>query len=99
MAAPALRRFAEKFDDELRFFRGWIDKPKAVGSIVPTSSVDRATHGLDHRHRIRACPCWRSGPEPASSPGRSWRVGSGRGSLYTVEYSADFVAPSEAQFS
>ncbi len=39
MAAPALRRFAEKFDDELKFFRGWIDKPRAVGSIVPTSSV------------------------------------------------------------
>ena len=32
-------RFAEKFDDELKFFKGWIDKPKAVGSIVPTSSV------------------------------------------------------------
>ena len=30
---------AEKFDDELRFFRGWIDRPKSVGSIVPTSSI------------------------------------------------------------
>ncbi len=32
------KTLAEKFDDELRFFKGWIDKPKAVGSIVPTSS-------------------------------------------------------------
>ena len=39
MAASGLRRFAEKFDDELKFFKGWIDKPRAVGSIVPTSSV------------------------------------------------------------
>ena len=38
MAASGLRRFAEKFDDELKFFKGWIDKPKAVGSIIPTSS-------------------------------------------------------------
>lgn len=33
------RALAAKFDEELRFFRGWMDKPKAVGSIVPTSGV------------------------------------------------------------
>jgi phosphatidylethanolamine/phosphatidyl-N-methylethanolamine N-methyltransferase len=33
------KALAERFDEELRFFRGWIDKPKAVGSIVPTSMV------------------------------------------------------------
>ena len=32
-------------------------------------------HGVDHRHRSRACRCSRSGPEQASSPGRSWRRG------------------------
>lgn len=37
---PGIRRtFVERFDEELRFFRGWIDKPKAVGSIIPTSAV------------------------------------------------------------
>lgn len=39
MAASGLRKLAKKFDDELKFFKGWIDKPKAVGSIIPTSSV------------------------------------------------------------
>ncbi|WP_309086333.1 phospholipid N-methyltransferase PmtA [Chelativorans sp.] len=33
------KAIVSRFDEELRFFRGWIDKPKAVGSIVPTSSV------------------------------------------------------------
>jgi len=33
------KALAAKFDEELRFFRGWMDKPKAVGSIVPTSGV------------------------------------------------------------
>ena len=33
------KTLAAKFDDELKFFKGWIDKPRAVGSIVPTSSV------------------------------------------------------------
>ena len=40
MAGSGLRKaLASKFDDELKFFKGWIDKPRAVGSIVPTSSV------------------------------------------------------------
>lgn len=33
------KAFVGKFDEELRFFRGWIDKPKAVGAIIPTSSI------------------------------------------------------------
>ena len=33
------KSLATKFDDELRFFKGWMDKPKAVGAIIPTSSV------------------------------------------------------------
>ncbi|WP_028034213.1 phospholipid N-methyltransferase PmtA [Chelativorans sp. J32] len=33
------KAIVSRFDEELRFFRGWIDKPKAVGSIVPTSSI------------------------------------------------------------
>jgi phosphatidylethanolamine/phosphatidyl-N-methylethanolamine N-methyltransferase len=39
-AGTSLKKtIAEKFDDEVRFFRGWLHTPKAVGSIVPTSSV------------------------------------------------------------
>ncbi|MCC2687202.1 MAG: SAM-dependent methyltransferase [Rhizobiaceae bacterium] len=33
------KTLARKFDDEIRFFKGWMTRPKAVGSIVPTSSV------------------------------------------------------------
>jgi Phospholipid N-methyltransferase len=29
----------EHFGDEVRFFRGWISRPRAVGSVIPTSSV------------------------------------------------------------
>ncbi|MDF1610425.1 methyltransferase domain-containing protein [Hoeflea sp. YIM 152468] len=32
-------RIARRFDDEIRFFKGWINGPKAVGAIMPTSSV------------------------------------------------------------
>lgn len=32
-------RLAQKFDHEIRFFKGWLEGPKTVGSIVPTSQV------------------------------------------------------------
>ena len=70
---PGLRKaLAEKFDDELKFFKGWIDKPKTVGSIVPTSSITARKHGLDRQSRSPACRCSRSDPAPASSPAPSW---------------------------
>lgn len=40
MGTAGLRKaIADKLDEEIRFFRGWIDKPKAVGAIIPTSSI------------------------------------------------------------
>lgn len=33
------RKLAQKFDDEIRFFKGWMNGPKTVGAIMPTSSV------------------------------------------------------------
>jgi phosphatidylethanolamine/phosphatidyl-N-methylethanolamine N-methyltransferase len=32
-------RLGRKFDEEIRFFKGWMDGPKSVGAICPTSSV------------------------------------------------------------
>jgi len=32
-------RLGRKFDEEIRFFKGWIDGPKSVGAILPTSAV------------------------------------------------------------
>lgn len=39
MAHQLRKTLVRKFGEELRFFKGWIDKPRAVGAIVPTSSV------------------------------------------------------------
>ncbi|MDO1580766.1 phospholipid N-methyltransferase PmtA [Rhizobium oryzicola] len=32
-------RLGRKFDEEIRFFKGWMDGPKRVGAILPTSGV------------------------------------------------------------
>ncbi|MCU0832251.1 MAG: methyltransferase domain-containing protein [Rhizobiaceae bacterium] len=46
MAHPIIRKvahsFERRFDEEIRFFRGWLDSPKAVGSIIPTSDATSA---------------------------------------------------------
>ncbi len=87
----AIRRaFAAKFDDELRFFRGWIHTPRSVGSIVPTSSVTA--------HRMASVIDMTSGlPVLEVGPGTGviTRAILARGvepeSLYAVEYAPDFV--------
>jgi phosphatidylethanolamine/phosphatidyl-N-methylethanolamine N-methyltransferase len=90
MAASGLRKFAEKFDDELKFFKGWIDKPRAVGSIVPTSSVTarRMASIIDTKSGM---PVLEVGP----GTGVITKAILGRGvkpaDVYTVEYSHDFV--------
>ncbi len=33
------RNVASRFDEEIRFFKSWIDKPKAMGAVLPTSNV------------------------------------------------------------
>lgn len=91
MAAPGLRKFAAKFDDELKFFKGWIDKPKAVGAIIPTSSVTarRMASVIDARSGL---PVLEVGP----GTGVITKAILGRGvkpsDLYAVEYSSEFVA-------
>ena len=70
MAASGLRRFAEQFYDELKFFKGWIDRPKDGRLNRSHQFRDRASYGLDHRHRSRVCRFSRSVLARASSPRR-----------------------------
>lgn len=90
MAASGLRKFAAKFDDELKFFRGWIDKPRAVGSIVPTSSVTarRMASIIDTKSGL---PVLEVGPGTGVVTKAILRHGVKPCDLYAVEYSHDFV--------
>jgi phosphatidylethanolamine/phosphatidyl-N-methylethanolamine N-methyltransferase len=90
MAASGLRKFAEKFDDELKFFKGWIDKPRAVGSIVPTSSVTarRMASIIDTKSGM---PVLEVGPGTGVITKAILGRGVNPADVYTVEYSHDFV--------
>lgn len=97
MAASGLRKFAAKFDDELKFFKGWIDKPRAVGSIIPTSSVTarRMASVIDIKSGL---PVLEVGPGTGVITKAILRRGVKPSDLYAVEYSHDFVTHLRRQF-
>ncbi|ESX80433.1 class I SAM-dependent methyltransferase [Mesorhizobium sp. M0027] len=89
--SPGLRKtLAEKFDDELKFFKGWIDKPKAVGSIVPTSSITarKMASIVDPKSGL---PVLEVGPGTGVITRAILAQGIKPENLYAVEYSTDFV--------
>ena len=88
---PGLRKaLAEKFDDELKFFKGWIDKPKAVGSIVPTSSIT-ARKMASVVNPKSGLPVLEVGPGTGVITRAILALGVKPENLYAVEYSTDFV--------
>ncbi|MER8379364.1 MULTISPECIES: phospholipid N-methyltransferase PmtA [unclassified Mesorhizobium] len=89
--SPGLRKtLAEKFDDELKFFKGWIDKPKAVGSIVPTSSIT-ARKMASIVNPKSGLPVLEVGPGTGVITRAILAQGIKPENLYAVEYSTDFV--------
>ena len=84
------KTLAEKFDDELKFFKGWIDKPKAVGSIVPTSSIT-ARKMASIVNPNSGLPVLEVGPGTGVITRAILARGVKPENLYAVEYSNDFV--------
>jgi phosphatidylethanolamine/phosphatidyl-N-methylethanolamine N-methyltransferase len=91
------RALAEKFDDELKFFKGWIDKPKAVGSIVPTSTIAarRMASVVDPGSGL---PVLELGPGTGVITRAILALGVKPENLYSIEYSEDFVRHLTALF-
>ena len=90
-ARTGLRKaLADKFDDELRFFKGWMDKPKAVGSIIPTSSFT-SRHMASVIDISSGLPVLEVGPGTGVITKAILARGVRPENLYAVEYSPDFV--------
>ena len=88
---PGLRSLAERFDDELRFFKGWIDKPRAVGSVVPTSAIT-AKRMASVVNPDSGFPVLELGPGTGVITKAILARGVEPGNLYSIEYCEDFVA-------
>ncbi|QFY62131.1 methyltransferase domain-containing protein [Rhizobium grahamii] len=89
MALRLKERLGRKFDEEIRFFKGMMQGPKTVGSIVPTSSITaRKMASVVNTHS--GLPVLELGP----GTGAITKAILGRGvkpeNLVAIEYSTDF---------
>ena len=85
------RSLAGHFADELRFLRGWIETPRAVGAIMPTSAaVSRLMASVIDTESGR--PVLELGPGTGVITRAILARGVAPRNLHLVEYSADFVA-------
>ncbi len=82
MAGQLGRKLAAKFDEEIRFFKGWIDGPKAVGAARRMASVIDTGSGL---------PVLELGPGTGVITKAILKQGVKPADLYSIEYSQDFV--------
>ncbi len=89
MVIQLQKRFAAKFDDEIRFFKGWIDGPKTVGAIIPTSPVTarRMASVIDTASDL---PVLELGPGTGAVTKEILRKGVSPDKLVSIEYSPDF---------
>jgi phosphatidylethanolamine/phosphatidyl-N-methylethanolamine N-methyltransferase len=89
MALRLKERLGKKFDEEIRFFKGMMQGPKTVGSIVPTSSVT-AKKMASVINLNSGLPVLELGP----GTGAITKAILGRGvkpdKLVAIEYSTDF---------
>lgn len=84
------RKIVERFDEELRFFKGWIDGPKAVGAILPTSGIT-AKRMASVINPSSGLPVLELGPGTGVITRAILKRGIDPEKLYSVEYSEDFV--------
>ncbi|MGB3415360.1 MAG: class I SAM-dependent methyltransferase [Mesorhizobium sp.] len=84
------KALTQKFDEELKFFKGWIDKPKAVGAIAPTSSITsrRMASIVDPSSGL---PVLETGPGTGVITKAILARGIAPQNLYSIEYSPNFV--------
>lgn len=97
MAGNLRRSLTERFDEELKFFKGWIDKPRAVGSIVPTSSVT-ARKMASVVNPASNLPVLELGPGTGVITKAILEAGVSPANLWCIEYSPDFVAHLERRY-
>ncbi len=98
MSANLASRLAGKFEDEIRFFRGWLNGPRTVGSIVPTSTIAaRSMASVVRPHS--GLPVLEIGPGTGVITRQILARGVAPRDLYLIEYCEDFVIALRKSFA
>ncbi|MDM9647099.1 phospholipid N-methyltransferase PmtA [Rhizobium sp. S163] len=82
-------RLGKKFDEEIRFFKGMMQGPKTVGSIVPTSSIT-AKKMASVINPNSGLPVLELGPGTGAITKAILQRGVKPENLVAIEYSTDF---------
>ncbi|GHC66980.1 phospholipid N-methyltransferase PmtA [Limoniibacter endophyticus] len=85
------KKFGSRFDEELRFFKGWMDGPKAVGAIIPTSSIT-ARRMASVVNPASGLPVLELGPGTGVITKAILERGVKPEKLTAIEYSSEFFA-------
>ncbi|MDX1144939.1 methyltransferase domain-containing protein [Sinorhizobium medicae] len=90
-------KFGRKFDEEIRFFKGWMSNSRAVGAILPTSWVTarRMASVVDPDSGL---PVLELGPGTGVITKAILERGIEPEKLISIEYSTDFYNQLKAQF-
>ena len=91
-------RLGRKFDEEIRFFKGWMSNTRAVGAIIPTSSITarRMAGVVDPASGL---PVLELGPGTGVITKAILETGLPPEKLFAVEFSTDFYNHLVARFS
>lgn len=89
MAMRLKERLGKKFDEEIRFFKGMMQGPKTVGSIVPTSAITarKMASVIDLQSGL---PVLELGPGTGAVTKAILARGVKPENLVAIEYSTDF---------
>lgn len=90
MNSQAENKPSGNWSETVRFFKGWLDKPRAVGSIVPTSSTT-AREMASLVNPQADMPTLELGPGTGVITKAILERGVAPENLWAIEYSEDFV--------
>lgn len=98
MADNLGHKLTHRFQDEIRFFKGWVDKPAAVGAILPTSGATarRMASVIDPGSGL---PVLELGPGTGVITKAILQRGVAPENLTAIEYSSDFLDHLRACFA
>lgn len=91
-------RLGRKFDEEIRFFKGWMSNAKAVGAILPTSTIT-ARRMASVINPASGLPVLELGPGTGVITKAILERGLEPSNLVSVEYSTDFYNQLRANFA
>ena len=97
MSNRMAKSVANHFDEEIRFFKTWIDKPKALGAVLPTSSIT-ARRMASLINPECEDPVLELGPGTGVITKAILARGVVPASLYSVEYTEAFIPQLKSDF-